>query len=380
MRPPIIISGGGIIGSYISSRLSRHNIKNYVVEKRPQLLEKSNKIRTLTLNKNSIELLEKEGVIIKNQNVTNINVFDEDENKLTFNANELKLKSIAKVVVFDDLQHAIETKINKNIIYDSEISKINQKNSNLDLEIKNHSPISASLLIGSEGRNSNVASLSNIKKDVKNYHQTALTFLARIDLDEHTAIQYFSDNGIFAILPIPVDRLGNNFSIVWSIDSSKLLLNTKDFVNENITFFEKKLDQKINIGSEVLNFNLSSHHFFDYTSGLTVLIGDAAHSIHPLAGQGINLGLADADILCEELISAYKKGYSINSYRVLKSYELRRKSMNEIMLKAMDGFVSLFGSSNIYIRILRNFGLTFFNKTLFIKAFFINHASGNHKL
>ena len=61
MRPPIIISGGGIIGSYISSRLSRHNIKNYVVEKRPQLLEKSNKIRTLTLNKNSIELLEKEG-------------------------------------------------------------------------------------------------------------------------------------------------------------------------------------------------------------------------------------------------------------------------------------------------------------------------------
>ena len=79
MRPPIIISGGGIIGSYISSRLSRHNIKNYVVEKRPQLLEKSNKIRTLTLNKNSIELLEKEGIIIKNQNVTNINVFDEDE-------------------------------------------------------------------------------------------------------------------------------------------------------------------------------------------------------------------------------------------------------------------------------------------------------------
>jgi len=380
MRPPIIISGGGIIGSYISSRLSRHNIKNYVVEKRPQLLEKSNKIRTLTLNKNSIELLEKEGVIIKNQNVTNINVFDEDENKLTFNANELKLKSIAKVVVFDDLQHAIETKINKNIIYDSEISKINQKNSNLDLEIKNHSPISASLLIGSEGRNSNVASLSNIKKDVKNYHQTALTFLARIDLDEHTAIQYFSDNGIFAILPIPVDRLGNNFSIVWSIDSSKLLLNTKDFVNENITFFEKKLDQKINIGSEVLNFNLSSHHFYDYTSGLTVLIGDAAHSIHPLAGQGINLGLADADILCEELIKTFNNVNNDSISEGLKSYELRRKTLNKIMRSSMDLLLLIFSNKYRPINFIRAIGLKGLNKSNTIKNIFIKHALGEYRV
>ena len=65
-----------------------------------------------------------------------------------------------------------------------------------------------------------------------------------------------------------------------------------------------------------------------YNNGLTylLLVGDAAHYLHRLAGQVINLGFSDADILCEELISAYEKGYSINSYRVLKSYELRRKS------------------------------------------------------
>jgi 2-octaprenylphenol hydroxylase len=180
---------------------------------------------------------------------------------------------------------------------------------------------------------------------------------------------------------MPVKSLNKNiFSVVWSVSNKILDGSPQDFVMSNISLIESMLDSKFIIKSEIVSFPLSSHHLESYMKEGVVVVGDAAHSLHPLAGQGINLGFSDADILCEELISAYEKGYSINSYRVLKSYELRRKSMNEIMLKAMDGFVNLFGSSNIYIRTLRNFGLTFFNKTSFIKAFFINHASGNHKL
>jgi 2-octaprenylphenol hydroxylase len=110
------------------------------------------------------------------------------------------------------------------------------------------------------------------------------------------------------------------------------------------------------------------------------LIGDAAHSIHPLAGQGINLGFADADIFCEEVVGAYNKGIAINEASVLKKYEIRRKSMNLLMLKSMDFFVYFFNDNNSYIRLLRNWGLKTVNKTKFIKAFFTRHASGLNKI
>ena len=80
------------------------------------------------------------------------------------------------------------------------------------------------------------------------------------------------------------------------------------------------------------------------------------------------------------IINAYKKGISINEKSVLKRYEIRRKSMNLLMLKSMDFFVDLFGSENLYVRLFRNFGLSFVNKSRFIKTFFIRQASGINKI
>ena len=111
-----------------------------------------------------------------------------------------------------------------------------------------------------------------------------------------------------------------------------------------------------------------------------VLIGDAAHSIHPLAGQGINLGFADADAFCEEIINAYESKINFDKKLALKKYEIRRKSMNLLMLKSMNFFVDLFKSDNLYIKLLRNIGLSGVNKTKFLKRFFINHASGRNKI
>jgi 2-octaprenylphenol hydroxylase len=135
----------------------------------------------------------------------------------------------------------------------------------------------------------------------------------------------------------------------------------------------------MSIDSESLSFRLSNHYFENYISGPVVLIGDAAHSIHPLAGQGINLGFADADIFCEEIINSYNKGFALNDKTVLKRYEIRRKGMNLVMLKSMDFFVNLFNTNNLYLRLLRNWGLNSVNKTKFIKTFFIKHASGLNK-
>ena len=129
-----------------------------------------------------------------------------------------------------------------------------------------------------------------------------------------------------------------------------------------------------------MSFNLFNHYFENYVSGSLVLIGDAAHSIHPLAGQGINLGFADADAFCEEIVNAYERKITIDKRLILKKYEIRRKNMNLLMLKSMDFFVDIFRSDNLYIRMLRNIGLSGVNKTKFLKKFFINHAVGKNKI
>ena len=110
------------------------------------------------------------------------------------------------------------------------------------------------------------------------------------------------------------------------------------------------------------------------------MLGDAAHSIHPLAGQGINLGFADADVFCEEVIKGFEKSVHLEKKLILKKYEIRRKNMNLIMLKSMDFFVTLFRSDNLYIKLLRNIGFSMVNKTQFLKRFFINHAAGKNRL
>ena len=182
-------------------------------------------------------------------------------------------------------------------------------------------------------------------------------------------------------MPLPQNDKKSTHTIVWSVENNNLLdTSIEDYVNDNIAYFEQKLSTLIKIDSAILSFELFSHHFENYISGNVVLVGDAAHSIHPLAGQGINLGFADADALCEEIISSYEKSMHIDQTLTLKRYEIRRKNMNLLMLKSMDFFVNLFGSKNLYVKLLRNLGLSGVNKTEFLKKFFINHAAGKNKI
>ena len=106
-----------------------------------------------------------------------------------------------------------------------------------------------------------------------------------------------------------------------------------------------------------------------------MLVGDSAHSIHPLAGQGINLGFEDANSLVKEIIKTNDSD-TINFKESLNAYSNERRLQNEIMLKTMDGFVALFNERNPYIRLLRNFGLNAFNQSKFLKSFFVKAASG----
>ena len=383
MEYPVIISGGGIIGCYIHLRLKQAGISSQIIEKGLPTSGSVTNIRTISLNPSSYKLLLEIGIELQSSSVETIKVLDGGgSGKIQFKAKEVNEEALSHVVMFNDLLEQIQEKAINAIQFESEITSISKLDTLTKISLNNNSELQTPLLIGSDGRNSPVAQLSNFVSKMNDYKQTAFTFLVKQGLDNNnsTASQIFSDKGIFALMPIKHLK-ENMFSVVWSVPNDLLKDTNKDnFVSENIDAMTTKINSKITLETDIISFPLLNHHLDSYMKEGIVVVGDAAHSIHPLAGQGINLGFADADILCEEIIEAFKKGYSIGSHRVLKKYEIRRKSINEIMLKAMDGFLGLFGSSNIYIKVLRNLGLNIFNKISFMKVFFINHASGSHKL
>ena len=383
MEYPVIISGGGIIGCYIHLRLKQAGISSQIIEKGLPASGSVPNIRTISLNPSTYKLLLEIGIELESKSVETIKVLDGGgSGKIQFKAKEVNEEALSHVAMFNDLLEQIQDKASNAIQFESEITSISKLDTLTKVSLNNNCELQTPLLIGSDGRNSPVAQLSNFISKMNDYKQTAFTFLVKEGLDNNnsTASQIFSDKGIFALMPIKHLK-ENMFSVVWSVPNELLKdMNKDNFVSKNIDAMTTKINSKITLESDIISFPLSNHHLDSYMKEGIVVVGDAAHSIHPLAGQGINLGFADADILCEEIIEAFKKGYSIGSHRVLKKYEIRRKSINEIMLKAMDGFIGLFGSSNIYIKVLRNLGLNIFNKISFMKVFFINHASGSHKL
>ena len=384
MNPVVTISGGGIIGNYISLRLNQNSIESVVIEKSKNKISANKNIRTVTLNPYSKKLLDDVGIKIPYAKIKKINVFDgEGTGSIDFSSDEINEENLSFVVYFNDLEDALKRNVLKKTFFETEIKNFKENNNGkCEITLSNDQPINSIFLAGCDGRNSNVAKLASLKPVTSNYEQTAITFTASANLkNAYTAYQIFSERGIFAIMPLPSSTDQSFYTIVWSVDNLQIEEQSiENFIKENISYFEKKLKANIKINSDILSFSLSNHHFEYYVTGSLVLIGDAAHSIHPLAGQGINLGFADADAFCEEITNAYQAKINIDKHLVLKRYEIRRKNMNLLMLKSMDFFVNLFKSNNLYIKLLRNFGLSRVNKTQFLKKFFINHASGKNKI
>ena len=385
MSPIVTISGGGIIGNYISARLNKNNIEAIVIEKSEHISHIDENIRTLTLNSFSKKLIDNLGISVKFAEIKKINVFDgEGSGKIDFSSEEINEDNLSYVVFYNELQSQLQESVLNQTIFGNQIKELNddREQNYCTVLLSNNKEIHTKIIAGCDGRNSKVAKLGLFNEIRGDYKQTALTFTAKANFDDiNSAYQIFSEKGIFAIMPLPETMSGATHTIVWSIDNRKLEgENAEDYINKNISYFENKLNTEIKIHSKILSFNLSNHYFKNYISGSSVLIGDAAHSIHPLAGQGINLGFADADAFCEEVIKAYEMSIEADRHLILKRYEIRRKNMNLLMLKSMDFFVNLFKSNNLYMKLLRNIGLSSVNKNQFLKRFFINHAAGKNSL
>ena len=372
MQQPIVISGAGILGCYISCALSLQGIDSIVLEKKDDEVEDS--VRTITLNPFSKNLLDKIGIENDYSMINKMEVKDFDgTGKIVFKSSEIGMDHLAYVADFATLLMAVRKNASEKILYKEEIIDIDNKGDVNKVTLSSGKVIKTNLIISSDGKNSKLA--NKIPKSDKDYFQTALTFLASAEKDMNmSAFQIFSDNGICAFMP--TRKKGEDFvTVVWSISDDLIENGYEDFIEENLEKISRKIGNSFQIRSKVQSFKLSSYNRSSYIDFPVVLVGDSAHSIHPLAGQGINLGFEDANSLVKKIIKTSDSD-TTNFKESLNAYSNERRLQNEIMLKTMDGFVALFNERNPYIRFLRNFGLNAFNQSKFLKSFFVKAASG----
>ena len=382
MSQSVLISGGGIVGSFLGLELEAREIPFKIIEKKPFASSGNDNIRSLTLNLSASERLDYLGVTTASSLIQRMNIFDgSGSGKLSFNCDEANIDYLAKVFSFNDLREALIKKVESSISIGDEITSFKSMESGIQASLSNGSTLETNLLVIAEGRNSTLAQSIASENFSKDYEQVAKTFLVEIpELNAEEAIQVFHEKEIFALMPYKNGTEINQFSVVWSMPKELAHDLTSDNLSTQLQKFEKKLSCKIQATSELLSFPLSAHHLDEYCDQGVCVIADAAHSIHPLAGQGINLGISDAIILAEEIERAINAEKDIGQLALLKKYELRRKTLNASMIRGVDFLFNLFQQDNPYLRLGRNSGLKVVDKLSFLKKNFILHASGIQKI
>nr|WP_199824554.1 2-octaprenyl-3-methyl-6-methoxy-1,4-benzoquinol hydroxylase [Pseudomonas resinovorans] len=237
----------------------------------------------------------------------------------------------------------------------------------------------APLVVAADGANSAVRRLAGCATREWDYlHHAIVTSVRCAEPHQRTAWQRFTDDGPLAFLPL--ERDGEHWcSIVWSVTPAEaerlMALDDAGFCSELGRAFEWRLGDVLGADPR-LCIPLRQRHAKRYVEEGLALIGDAAHTIHPLAGQGVNLGFLDAAVLAEVLQHAAGRGERLADERVLGRFERRRMPHNLAMMAAMEGFERLFQADPLPLRWLRNSGLKWVDGMPEAKALFVRQALG----
>ncbi len=242
--------------------------------------------------------------------------------------------------------------------------------------------IEASLVVGCEGRGSPTREGAGIKLTKWSYEQTAIVCTVEHDRPHNFCAQeHFLASGPFAILPLPGTdaKPGCRSSIVWTERSDlapvMMRLSDDDFLEElSLRFGDFMGDLKI-IGKRFA-YPLTLQFAQSYTAPRLALLADAAHGMHPIAGQGLNMGLRDVAVLAEVLIDAKAAGQDLGSDAVLARYEKWRRFDNTLMLAVTDALTHLFSNDIKPVKLARDLGMAAINQVPPVKKFFMQHAMG----
>ncbi|GHE21285.1 2-octaprenyl-3-methyl-6-methoxy-1,4-benzoquinol hydroxylase [Halomonas urumqiensis] len=237
------------------------------------------------------------------------------------------------------------------------------------------------LVVAADGARSRLRDLAGIASQAHDTGHVAVVTTVRVARSHgEVARQAFLPTGPVAFLPLLVEGRQDHCSIVWSTSPAEAkrlaALSPERLGDELAAAIDHRLGE-VTVIDRPQTVPLSQRHARRYTQPGFALVGDAAHSIHPLAGQGVNLGLMDAAVLAEELLVAHKRGVSLGESRILERYARRRRSDNTAMLALMDGFRLLFAARHPALTLARNLGMRGVDRLSPLKRLLMQQATGH---
>ena len=380
----VLIVGGGMVGSAIACALGQKGIRVAVFDRfQPKTFDASQlpDLRVSALSYASEQLLKNLGAWTAMEQMRmcpyrrmavweKLHTFagkewDQRPNQTLFDAEDIDHEQLGFIVENRVTQLGLLSVLDSLETVDlhcpANITDINITDGKPELTLEDGRLFNGQLLIGADGANSKVRQVAGIGLDYREYGQQC--FVVTVEIEggmQDITWQAFTKTGPEAFLPLP-DIEGKSYaSIVWynEPENVRRLMKCSDqeLLQELMTTFPKELPPLVKL-LEKSYFPLAKRHAFEYCREGVVLAGDAAHTINPLAGQGVNLGFQDVAWLSETLIAAHEHGENLGDLAVLKRYEKARRTDNQLMMSTMDAFYHAFSNDSKPLKLIRNIAL-----------------------
>ncbi|MCL1142002.1 FAD-dependent monooxygenase [Shewanella gaetbuli] len=390
----VIINGGGMVGAAVAVGLGELGLSVAVIDTRPpQQFEPSQPldVRVSAISVASAQLLARLGVMdklleLRHVPYTGLETWELEGCITQFHAEQINEPLLGyffenrliqlclwdKIATLDNVTLFCPTKV-------SEFQRIaadSQNTARVLVKLDNGQQLTAHLLVGADGANSHVRQWAGIGVTGWDYAQSAMLINIETQTPQQTVTwQQFTPQGPRSLLPLP----GNHASLVWYDSPSRIKqlmqLNSLQLAEQIRQHFPARLDSNFTVLAKG-SFGLTRRHAQQYYQDNVVIVGDAAHTINPLAGQGVNIGFKDVDQLVSQIAKAMGSGEVWWDTTVLKKYQQARYGDNLLMMTAMDAFYSGFSNNLLPLKLLRNGALKLANIDSPIKQKVLKYALG----
>ena len=387
----VAVVGGGMVGGALALGLAQQGFEVTVIEQAaPPAYDPASKpdVRISAISAASVDLLRGLGVweavqAMRAHPYSRLETWEWENAHVAFDAAELKLPRLGYMVENNVLQRALWQALEANpkvtLRVPASLKALHPHERGYLLTLDNGDELAVKLVIGADGANSQVRQMAGIGVHAWQYEQSCMLITAECEnAPGESTWQHFTPNGPHAFLPL----FDNWASLVWYDKPARIRqlqgMNMEQLQREILLHFPSRLGHVTPVAAGA--FPLTRRHALQYARAGLALVGDAAHTIHPLAGQGVNLGFMDAAELVEELRRLHREGKDIGQHLYLRRYERSRKHSAAMMLAGMQGFRELFAGSNPAKKLLRDIGLKLADTLPGVKPQLLRQAMGLNDL